>query len=59
MPSRAANRMSDNDDEKMVRTLRRVFASVLHMDFEFREIEELIEALDENGYKIVPIEEEA
>jgi hypothetical protein len=43
----------DDDDEKTVRTLRRIFASALYMDFDTREIEELLEALEEAGYEIV------
>jgi uncharacterized tellurite resistance protein B-like protein len=47
------------DEEKMMRALRRIFASTLHMDFDPREIEELIEALEEAGYEIVSRQEGA
>jgi hypothetical protein len=47
------------DEEKMVRILRRIFASTLYMDFDTREIEELIEALEDAGYEIVQIKKEA
>jgi hypothetical protein len=49
----------NDDDEKIVRALRRIFASALHMDFDPREIEELLEALEDAGYEIVPRQEGA
>jgi hypothetical protein len=51
--------VNGGDDEKTVRVLRRIFASALYMDFDPREIEELLEALEEAGYEIVPIQEGA
>jgi hypothetical protein len=51
--------VNGDDDEKIVRALRRIFASALYMNFDTREIEELLEALEEAGYEIVPIQEGA
>jgi hypothetical protein len=50
--------VNGDDDEKTVQVLRRIFASALYMNFDSREIEELLEALEDAGYEIVQIKEE-